>query len=263
MALHVLTSLSGSPGVTSTALTWAQVATRPTLLVELDPAGGSPMLCIGWSGTHPHNRSVLALAAHPANEYVERIWELAIPLPRRARQAWLLPTVGTAAQMRSLLTVFGPLGEALAAISRDGGVDVLVDLGRLGAAGAAVQLWAHADSVLVFTDSTLSALNTLAVGLPAVADELDQIGARSRLAVVPVVGDEKGASHRPYGPREISGVTDGVAVLPGVVRDAKAAGSRTWGKRARYPLSVRRLISAVDDHARAATDMLRVDGVGA
>ena len=101
------------------------------------------------------------------------------PLPRRARQAWLLPTVGTAAQMRSLLTVFGPLGEALAAISRDGGVDVLVDLGRLGAAGAAVQLWAHADSVLVFTDSTLSALNTLAVGLPAVADALDPLHADS------------------------------------------------------------------------------------
>lgn len=263
MALHILTSLSGSPGVTSTALTWAQVSDRPTLLVEVDPAGGSPMLCIAWNGAHPHNRSILDLATHPTHEYVQRIWELAIPLPDREGQAWLLPTVGLSAQMRSLMTVFGPLGEALAQISRDSRVDVLVDLGRLGAAGAATQLWAHADTVLLFTDTTLQALNTLAVGAPAVVDELDGIGAGHRLAVVPVLGNEKGASNRPYGVREISGITDGIPVLPGVARDTKAAGSRAWGKRGRYPLSVKRLIAAVDQHTRQANEYLGLEGASA
>lgn len=263
MALHILTSLSGSPGVTSTAMTWGQISDRPTLLIEADPAGGSPMLCIGWGGTHPHNRSILDLAVHPPGEYIERIWELAIPLPGREREAWLVPTVGLAAQMRSLMSVFGPLGEALARISRDSHVDVLVDLGRLGAAGASTQLWQHADTVLLFTDTTLQALNTLAVGAPAVVDELDAIGARHRLAVVPVLGDDKGGSNRPYGVREIAGITDGVPVLPGVARDAKAAGSRTWGKRGRYPLSVKRLIASVDQHAREAHDVLGVQGAPA
>lgn len=255
-----MTSLSGSPGVTSTALTWAQVSQRPTLLVEVDPAGGSPMLCIGWQGAHPHNRSILDLASHPAHEYVPRIWELAIPLPQRPRGAWLVPTVGTSTQMRSMMSVFGPLAEALAYISRDSHVDVLVDLGRLGAAGASTQLWSQADSVLLFTDATLPALNTLAVGGPALADELDAIGARHRLAVVPVLGNDKGESHRPYGHREIGGITAGVPVLSGVVRDAKAAGSRTWGKRGRYPLSVRRLIGAVDQHTRGANEFLAAAG---
>ena len=256
MALHILTSLSGSPGVTSTALTWAQVSDRPTLLIEADPAGGSPMLCIGWGGAHPHDRSILDLAVHPTSEYVERIWELAIPLPGRERQAWLVPTVGMAAQMKSLMGVFGPMGEALARISRDSHVDVLVDIGRLGAAGASTQLWQYADTVLLCTDTTLAALNTLAVGSSALVDELDGIGARHRLAVVPLLGDEKGASHRPYGAREIGGITDGVPVLTGVARDAKAAGSRVWGKRGRYPLSVKRLIAGVDQHAREAHAVL-------
>lgn len=263
MAVHILTSLSGSPGVTSTALTWAQVSDRPTLLVEVDPAGGSAMLCIGWQGAHPHNRSILDLARHPGHEYVPRIWELAIPLPQRPRGAWLVPTVGNVAQMRSLVSVFGPLAEALAQISRESHVDVLVDLGRLGAAGPSTQLWSHADSVLLFTDTTLSALNTLAVGAPVLADELDAIGARHRLAVVPVLGNAKGESHRPYGAREISGITSDIPVMAGVARDGKAAGSRTWGKRGRYPLSVRRLIGAVDQHTRGANEYLAVAGGGA
>ena len=263
MALHIFTSLSGAPGVTSTAMTWAHVSDRPTLLVEADPAGGSPMLCIGWGGAHPHNRSILDLAVHPPGEYVERIWELAIPLPGREREAWLVPTVGMTAQMRSLMGVFGPLGEALARISLDSNVDVLVDLGRLGAAGSSTQLWAHADTVLLFTDSTLQALNTLAVGLPSLADELDGVGARHRLAVVPVLGDEKGASNRPYGTREIIGITGGIPVLSGVARDAKAAGSRTWGKRGRYPVSVKRLIASVDQHSRSANDFMGVAGATA
>lgn len=259
MPVHILTSLSGAPGVTSTALTWAQVSTRPTLVIEVDPAGGSPMLCIAWQGAKPHTRSVLDLAHFPAHEYVERIWELAMPLPQNPERAWLVPTVGTATQMRSLQTVWSALGEALAQIGREG-VDVLVDLGRLGSAGATAQLWSQADTVLVFTDTTLQALNSLAVGLPVLQEELRDLGAEHRLAVVPVVGNEKGGTQRPYGPREIHGVLEGVPVLAGVARDAKAAGGRSWGKRATYPLSVQRLIRAVERHSRSAAEYLSTTG---
>ena len=41
MALIVLTSASGSPGVTTTALGLALTWPRPVLLVEADPTGGS------------------------------------------------------------------------------------------------------------------------------------------------------------------------------------------------------------------------------
>ena len=44
MALIVLTSAAGSPGVTTTALGLALTWHRPVLLVEADPTGGSALL---------------------------------------------------------------------------------------------------------------------------------------------------------------------------------------------------------------------------
>ena len=41
MAVIALTSASGSPGVTTTALGLALLWPRPVLLVEADPTGGS------------------------------------------------------------------------------------------------------------------------------------------------------------------------------------------------------------------------------
>ena len=44
MAIVVLTSASGSPGVTTTAVGMAFSWPRPVLLVEADPTGGSGIL---------------------------------------------------------------------------------------------------------------------------------------------------------------------------------------------------------------------------
>ena len=44
MALIVLTSASGSPGVTTSAVGLALTWPRPALLVEADPTGGSSVL---------------------------------------------------------------------------------------------------------------------------------------------------------------------------------------------------------------------------
>ena len=44
MALIVLTSAAGSPGVTTTAVGLALTWPRPVLLVEADPTGGSAVL---------------------------------------------------------------------------------------------------------------------------------------------------------------------------------------------------------------------------
>ncbi|WP_431472937.1 ParA family protein [Ornithinimicrobium sp. W1665] len=44
MAVITLTSASGSPGVTTTALGWALSRGRPTVLVDADPTGGASML---------------------------------------------------------------------------------------------------------------------------------------------------------------------------------------------------------------------------
>lgn len=269
MALTALTSISASPGVTSTALTWAQVSKKPTLLVEADPTGGSPMLCIAWQGSQPHDRSVLDLAHFPASEYPERIWELALPLPQRPKAAWVLPAVGSPAQARSMRELWAPVCDALARISSDSDVDVVIDLGRWNTAGFAAPVLARASSILVMTDTTLTALNSLALGLSVIREQLEASGGTHKLGVVPVLGQEKGTGHRPYGSREIAQITDSVPVLPGVARDPKAAGERRWTgesqrvratdklrPRTAYPLSIQHLIEANDKHVAAASEYL-------
>ena len=48
MAVIVLVSAAGSPGVTTTGVGFALTADRPTLLVEADPTGGSAVLAGLW-----------------------------------------------------------------------------------------------------------------------------------------------------------------------------------------------------------------------
>lgn len=257
MAVHVLTSLSASPGVSTTALAWARLSDRPTLIVEADPVGGSPLLSIAWQGQQAHDRSILELANHPPREYVTRIWETALPLPNGAEQ-WLLPTTGWPEQARSLQPVWGPLGAALAQISVESGTDVLVDIGRLGSAEGASGLMDQADTVLLFVDATLAALNTAAVGIEGLRQRLDGTGSSQRLAIVPLLGNEKGASHRPYGAREIATLLTPTEVLPAVTRDAKAATALTPRTKGPYVRSVRAVAKAANAHAERSAAYLDI-----
>lgn len=273
MPVIALTSFSAAPGVTSTALTWAQVSTRPTLLVEADPAGGAPLLCIAWQGAQSHDRSLLDLAHHPVGEYPQRIWDVALQLPQRS-DAWILPGVSSRAQATSFGELWSALGDALRRISTETGIDVVIDMGRWGAQGYPMQLLKRADAVLVMTDTTLPALNSLSLGLEGLAGRLDGVGATRRLAVVPLLGNEKGGAHRPYGTREIRQVTASTPVLPGIERDVKAAGDRVWSKERQrmrwldrlinphsgYALSVQRLVEATTKHAAAADEYLLTQG---
>lgn len=273
MTVVALTSVSASPGVTSTALTWAQVSKRPTLIVEADPTGGSPLLCIAWQGSQPHDRSLLDLAHHPVAEYPQRIWDHVIQLPSR-RDAWMLPGVGRQAQATSFGDLWSPLGDSLRQIATETDIDVVIDLGRWGTTGYPAALAARADVILVMTDATLPALNSLSIGLEDITEQLELRGAARRLAVAPTLGNEKGSRHRPYGLREIRQVTGEVPVLTGVTRDARAAGERVWGaKRDRmrwmdrlvnthsgYALSIQRLIEVTAKHAQGIEDYLTTEG---
>lgn len=273
MTVTALTSINGSPGVTSTALTWAQVSTRPTLLVEADPTGGSSLLCIGWQGAQSHDRSVLDLAHFAPTDFPQRIWDLVLPLPQRPKAAWLLPGVGTNAQATTFGDLWAGLGDALRRISVESDIDVVIDMGRWNSRGFATALLNRADAVLVMTDTTLPALSSLSLGLDPINEHLESAGAARRLAVVPLLGNEKGSRHRPYTAREVRQVTHDIPVLHGVTRDAKAAGERTWGRdrqrmrwvdrlirpHSGYPFSVQALIEATSAHAARADGYITTD----
>lgn len=61
MALVVLASASGAPGVTTTALGLAMRWPRPVVLVDADPVGGSPVLAGLFQGAVAHPDAMVQL----------------------------------------------------------------------------------------------------------------------------------------------------------------------------------------------------------
>ena len=131
MALIVLTSASGSPGATTTAVGFALAWPRPVVLVEADPTGGSPILAGYFRGTVAPGRGLIDLAlAHrdghvaaalpgtlmpiPASQVPSPV-PVPVPVPARERGAWLLPGIRGHAQARSLTPVWEPLADAFTA----------------------------------------------------------------------------------------------------------------------------------------------------
>jgi hypothetical protein len=134
MALIVLTSASGSPGVTTTALGLALTWVRPVLLVEADPTGGSGLLAGYFRGQAAPTQSLIDLAfAHRAGELAQAIPAVSMQVPDTS----VTMIAGTTAhgQARSLESLWEPLAAVLKGLDALG-QDVIVDAGRLGLAGA-------------------------------------------------------------------------------------------------------------------------------
>lgn len=276
MSVYALTSLAGAPGVTTTALAWAALSPRPTLIVEADVTGGSPILAGAFEGTWMHRGGILALASAEEPDWVETIWQQAVALPSRTDR-WVLPTIGRGHQARAMASIWRPLSTTLARISQDTGVDVLIDAGRLGVAGGPWELITGADAVLLLTDTTIPALTTLSVALPSLRADLDQSGSHHRLGVVPLTGPSQlwrsvlpGVAGlfsrqdepdiRPYNRAEIAATVTPTATLTPLPHAPRAAA--TYGHALppcdtrTYDRAVGHLISATEAHAAAYRQLL-------
>ena len=138
MALIVLASARGSPGVSTTALGLTLNWHRPVLLVDADPTGSSAVFAGYFHGTQEPTGGLINLAL------ALRDGTLGAALPRETllldaeapaeRSAWLLPGIRAHEQAPSLLPLWEPLAAQLRAMDRNG-QDVIVDAGRLGLAG--------------------------------------------------------------------------------------------------------------------------------
>ncbi|MBU1803081.1 MAG: hypothetical protein KKA97_12795, partial [Actinobacteria bacterium] len=161
MAVIVLASASGSPGVSTTALGLTLNWHRPVLLVDADPTGSSSVFAGYFQGAQEPTGGLINLALSL------REGTLADALPRETllldpdapaeRSAWFLPGIRAHEQAPSLLPLWEPLTEQLRALDRNG-QDVIVDAGRLGIAGWPQPLIAASDLTLLVTRSSLPAL---------------------------------------------------------------------------------------------------------
>lgn len=203
MAVIALTSASGSPGVTTTALGLALLWPRPVLLVEADPTGGSGLLAGYFRGTREYEAGLIELAL-TASSIHDGLAEVA----QRIEETTVSFVAGTRShtQATALRDLWQPLAEELADLESTG-QDVIVDAGRLGLVGSPEPLLASADLTLLVTRTTLPALSAVR----SWADSIQRGTFDWQQAGVVVVGDGE-----PYKASEVGRVLGlpVVATLP-------------------------------------------------
>ena len=190
MSVFLLTSAGHSPGVTTLAVALATNSIGPALLVDANPEPDQSVLAGYLQGIDPGGRGLGGLLqAHRERRPLEN--ELAgMTVSLGAPGHDFLPGFSSP----GMAGLFGPAWPDLAAaLASESGL-VVVDCGRIGAAGLPAALVKVATGVLVVTGSRLVDLAALRLYLP----EVVEAAAPERVGLV-VVGPG-----RPYGSGEIA-----------------------------------------------------------
>ncbi len=242
MTLIVLTSASGSPGATTSALGLALTWARPSVLVEADPTGGSAILAGYLRGTLTPPESLIDLAlAHRDGALTTAIPRAALPLP--GSTVSLVPGTRSHEQAGSLLGLWEPLTAALKALEHTG-QDAIVDAGRLGLFGSPEPIIYGADLALLVTRSDLVSLSGARSWAETLHAEFDRVGAAANLGVL-LVGE--GA---PYRAREVANVLR-LPVVASLAWDPGSAGVLSDGAPPPKPGLIQRMAgqAGLDDSA--------------
>ncbi|MFJ8165587.1 hypothetical protein ACIRBY_32385 [Streptomyces sp. NPDC096136] len=178
MAVVALAGGLGAPGVTTAALallmTWPMPAGHRVVLAEADPDGGA-VLPGALQGTLDNSRGMrnLAIAARQGQgQLVEAFWRQLVDVTDAGtRDRLVLPGLYDPAHASAMEPVWRPLAAVFAGIEQHGH-DVIVDLGRRGAAGAPGVLAQKADAVLLVARNTLRGLQSAQVRLEALRESL-------------------------------------------------------------------------------------------
>lgn len=199
MALIVLASANGSPGVTTSALGLAMSWPRPTVLVEADPTGARAIPAGYFRGSQlPTDATIVDLAvAHRQGSLAEDLPRMVMRIP--GTHVHLLCGPLRHNQARGLDSLWEPLAGVFKSLEHNG-QDVIVDAGRLGLEGSPFKLTAAADLALLVTRSTLPALVAASSWAPTLREAFTRAGAESSLGTL-LVGQGM-----PYGPSEVAKV---------------------------------------------------------
>lgn len=248
-----LTSASGAPGVSTTALGLAlqRQQTTHTLLVEADPVGSSPTIAGFLRSEVVHDRSLKNLIN------AQRHGDLRPAFPTQAlvlpdTQVSVLPGLIHAGQAAAMRSTWAPLGESLTRFSEQHGQTIVVDAGRMGHEDGPVELLRRADLIGVVVRPTLPKIAAVKSALVPLMRDLATHKARARIGLLVIgSGFEFGADT--YTAGEIAkAVSDNlgttielIATLPDLPREARALSegvpmSRWRPRRLLYQRALRR-----------------------
>lgn len=203
-----LTSASGSPGVSTTALALAMNSTADrSLLVEGDPVGSSPTLAGYLRGTRYHSTSLISLVdAHRRGKLNTELPKQLVEIPNS--RVSLLPGLIHSAQVGAMTPVWGRLGAHLAGLAVEG-ADIIVDAGRLGHEGAPTDLISEAHVIAMVVKPDVRDLAALRAALNPLRRHLAKVKSRASLGLI-LIGENAYASD------EVQRVTglDVIAVIP-------------------------------------------------
>lgn len=238
MALITLTSASGAPGVTTTALGLASCWPRPCLLVEADPSGSSALLAGYWRGTRDHTGVVDLVKAHRAGVLADALLRMAMPID--GTQAAVIIGSRSHEQSAGLSRLWEPLTVVLRDLAaRD--QDVIVDAGRLGLEGSPAPLIDQADVTVLVARSSLVAVAGARSWALSLLDG-SAPGHELRLLLV--------GAGRPYSAGEVSRAL-GVAMVGSIGWDPARAAVFSDGAALPEPRGLRRLTGGADAARRA------------
>ena len=219
MAVLVLCSATGSPGVTTTALGLALGWPRDVLLADCDRDPSQAVQAGYLRGMDHGGRGLMALAQvhREGAALATEVWRQALPLTSgEDTRRRFLPGFASAGASRLFEHVWGALGEAFESLD-EGGTDVLVDAGRVSPHGLPLGLLTVADAVLLTTRTGLRALAGVRIHLSTLADQVRALPSARDVGLV-VVGPG-----RPYGSGEIA-AQFGVPCWAEVGWDPRSAG---------------------------------------
>lgn len=267
MAIHLLASVSGSPGVSTTAIAWATLTTRPTLLLEADMTGGSAVLAGPFQGQVAPDQGVLALAQRPSDLMGEHLWWHTMELPGTSNR--VLPTVASPAQARSLVGIWPAIATAVLATATEAGTDVVIDYGRLSTRNAATPLLGIADTIVILTSGTLASVNAAARTLAVLREEITHTTTPERIIVAPVLPTpgmrlrgRAGVAARPWASREIAPALTPTALVDPISYDPDAAAvySAAAPTKRRYRPYNASVLALAENAARHADQMSALTG---
>lgn len=189
-----LVSAAGSPGVSTTAVGLSLAWDRPVLLIEGDPTGSSAMLT-GYLRQYAADGiiSVFDLAVRLRQTgSIPNLMEAALAVPETT--VGLLSGLRSHTQARAMSQAWPRILTELQGLDA-AGVDVILDIGRLGLEGFPTLLLENSDLVVLVTRSTLPAIVAVNSWLPGLRQHLDDRGVAVVLLTI--------GAGRPYTKQEI------------------------------------------------------------
>jgi hypothetical protein len=253
MAILLLASTGGSPGVTTLAVGLAITWPRPILLADCDPGAHQAILAGYLGGRSAGGKGLLRVAeAHRDRRPLrEALLDQTLPLSAEEEsRRLLLPGFTKPASAMHFGGVWEDLAEAFDRLG-EVDMDVIIDSGRIGPSGPPAALLERSAVTAVVVTSTLRSIMSARVHLPTLRDDPRLTSAdREHIGLI-VVGE-----NQPYRRGEIARALD-IPVITSIAHDRQAAAHLSDGRPRHRRFDTSPLIRSIRDAASQLSSSLQ------